>query len=169
MAHALLLWQSTSGVPQGTVLGPSLFFIYINDLPSCINHSTTRLFADDCIIYQHVRSQEDARLLQEDINAIQEWASLWLIRFNISKCCSLHFTQAKIHKTDYTYYLYDVPLSTTDHCKYLGVTLQSNLKFDIHVQEIVAKANRTQGLIRRNVKTTSTTTEGWRSMLIKPW
>ena len=47
------------------------------------------------------------------------------------------------------------PLSTTDHCKYLGVTLQSNLKFDIHVQEIVAKANCTLGLIRRNVKTTS--------------
>ena len=112
----------TSGVPQGTVLGPSLFLMNINDLPSCINHSTTRPFADDCIIYRHVRSQEDARLLQEDINAIQKWASLWLMRFNISKCCSLHFTQAKIHKTDYTY----SPLSTTDHCKYLGVRLQSN-------------------------------------------
>ena len=108
----------TSGVLQGIVLGPSLFLIYINDLPSCINHSTTRLFADNCIIYRHVQSQEDARLLQEDINAIQEWASLWLMRFNISKCCSLHFTLAKIHKTDYTYYLYDA-LSTTDHCKYV--------------------------------------------------
>ena len=89
-----------------------------------------------------MRSQKDARLLQEDINAIQEWASIWLMRFHIYKCCSLHFTQAKIHKLNYTYYLYDAPLSTTDHCKYLDVTLQSNLKFDIHVQEIASSQSK---------------------------
>ena len=65
----------TSGVPQGTVLGPPLFLIYINDLPECVNHSEIRLFADDCIVYRCIHNQQDAELLQEDINAIQTWAS----------------------------------------------------------------------------------------------
>ena len=56
-----------SGVPQGTVLGPSLFLIYINGLPEFVNHSKIRLFADDCIVYRY--KQQDTKLLQQDINA----------------------------------------------------------------------------------------------------
>ena len=84
----------TSGVPQGTVLGPPLFLIYINDLPECVNHSEIRLFADDCIVYRCIHNQQDAELLQEDINAIQTWASTWQMNFDVSKCCLIHFTQA---------------------------------------------------------------------------
>ena len=77
----------TSGVPQGplaqgTVLRPILFLIYINDLPDCIKHSTIRLFADNCIIYRQILNDNDTLLLQEDINAITNWASTWLMRFN---------------------------------------------------------------------------------------
>ena len=53
----------------------ALFLIYINDLPECVNHSEIRLFADDCIVYRCIHNQQDAELLQEDINAIQTWAS----------------------------------------------------------------------------------------------
>ena len=87
-AHSSLV-DVSSGVPQGTVLGPILFLIYIDDLPDCVRYSTIRLFADDCIIYRPIKSIEDTQLLQEDINAIAKWALSWLMKFNIPKCCCL--------------------------------------------------------------------------------
>ena len=132
----------TSGVPQATVLGPPLFLIYINDLPEFVNHSEIWLFADDCIVYRCIHNQQDAELLQEDINAIQTWAPTWQMNFNVSKCCSIHFTQAITYKMENTYYLYDTPLLSLDHFKYLGITLQPNLRYDRHIQDITAKANR---------------------------
>ena len=145
----------SSGVPQGTVLGPTLFLIYINDLPECVNHSKIRLLVDNCIVYRCIHNQQDAKLLQEDINAIQTWTSIWQINFNISKCCLIHFTQATTHKMENTYYLHNTLLLSSDHFKYLSVTLQFNLRYDRHVQDMTAKADRALGLLRRNVRTSS--------------
>ena len=74
------------------------------------------------------------------------------MNFNISKCCCLRFTEAKIHRVDRIYHLSNVPLSILAHCKYLGVTLQSNLRWDKHVEEVVSSANSILGLLRRNIK-----------------
>ena len=110
----------------------------------------TALSIDACI-----HNQQDAKLLQEDINAIQTWTSIWQINFNISKCCLIHFTQATTHKMENTYYLHNTLLLSSDHFKYLGVTLQFNLRYDRHVQDITAKADRALGSLRRNVRTSS--------------
>ena len=75
----------TSGVPQGTVLGPLLFLVYINDMPSCIQ-SPARLFADDCLVYKRIRTADDCAKLQEDLQQLQEWEGRWLMQFHPEKC-----------------------------------------------------------------------------------
>ena len=66
-----------SGVPQGTVLGPVLFLLYIKDLPDVAVHSRARLFAYDCIVYRPIRNNDDTILLQNDLNKIAEWEFMW--------------------------------------------------------------------------------------------
>jgi len=73
-----------SGVPQGTVLGPLLFLLHINDLPSVIT-SQIRLFADDCLIYCPIRSSADCEALQRDLDSLERWSSAWGMKFNTKK------------------------------------------------------------------------------------
>ena len=145
----------TSGVPQGTVLGPILFSIYINDLPEVIKHSTIRLFADDCILYRQIKCTEDAILLQSDINSFMEWASIWQMKLNVDKCHSMSVTLSKLYTISRTYYMDNSPLSQVDSCKYLGVIIQSDLKWNMHVNYITAKANKTLGFLKRNISCAS--------------
>ena len=142
----------TSGVPQGTVLGPLLFLVYINDLPDSISHSTLRLFADDCLLYKTIQSSQDSIDLQQDLLAMQSWEETRLMKFNISKCFVMRVTQSKKYKVLYDYQLHSSTLSSVDHCKYLGVVLQSNLRWSKHIETITAKANSTLGMARRNIK-----------------
>ena len=65
-----------SGVPQGTVLGPLLFLVFINDVPDCVQ-SKIRLFADDCILYRRIKNQNDCTILQDDLNSLAEWEKKW--------------------------------------------------------------------------------------------
>ena len=86
--------QVTSGVPQGTVLGPLLFLVYINDMPECIN-STVRLFADDSLLYRIIRSKEDQTILQEDLRRLQDLERKWQMQFNADKCKVIRITKKK--------------------------------------------------------------------------
>ena len=79
---------ATSGVPQGTVLGPLRFLLYINDLPDNISTSV-RLFADDYILYTSIRTQNDYSLLQNDLIKLQKWQDKWLMKFNPGKCYTM--------------------------------------------------------------------------------
>jgi len=70
-----------SGVPQGTVMGPLLFLLYINDI-----NSPTRLFADDCLIYREISSPDDSKQHQSDLDSLVKWSKTWHISFNTDKC-----------------------------------------------------------------------------------
>ena len=87
-----------SGVPQGTVLEPILFLLYINDLPDGVVNSAARLYADDCIVYRSIRNVHDAILLQNDLNSIAEWELTWKMKLNIDKCFIMRFGRARQKK-----------------------------------------------------------------------
>lgn len=142
----------TSGVPQGTVLGPVLFLVYINDLPEYLNHSKVRLFADDSIIYCPVKTAGDCDKLQADIEAAARWEQDWLMAFHPDKCTILSVTTKK-RPLKYTYTLHNHILESVTSAKYLGLTLQSNLKWDKHIDDITSKGNKMLGFIKRNIKT----------------
>ena len=89
-----------SGVPQGTVLGPLLFLIYISDLPSVLDPSTAvRLFADDCVVYRSIKSRDDQIRLQRDLDALHTWGRCWGMKFNTKKCNIMH-----MGKTTHSYF-----------------------------------------------------------------
>ena len=79
-------YRSDPGVPQGTVLGPILFLIYIKDFPEYLSHSKLRLFADDSIIYRDIKTQDDCLKLQQDLNSAARWETDWLMAFHPNKC-----------------------------------------------------------------------------------
>ena len=80
-----------SGVPQGTVLGPILFLLHINDLPSIVS-SKVRLFADDCLIYRQIKSNNDQIELQRDLNLLESWG----MRFNAAKCNIMRVSRMRL-------------------------------------------------------------------------
>ena len=143
----------TSGVPQGTVLGPILFLIYIDDLPKRAQYCTIRLFADDCIIQKAIKTEDDCHRLQQDITNIGKWERDWLMEFHPDKCQVLTIP-ANSHPILESYHLHDICLQRPPNntIKYLGVTIQSDLKWNHHIRSITAKASRTLGVIRRNVR-----------------
>ena len=80
-----------SGLPQGSVLGPMLFLLYINDINNAIK-SQIKLFADDGVLYRNIRNQNDQVILQNDLDTISSWAEKWLMEININKCSVLSIT-----------------------------------------------------------------------------
>ena len=139
-----------SGVPQGTVLGPVLFSLYINDITTDID-SEIRLFADDCVCYREIKGTEDTVKLQEDIDRLGCWARKWGMRFQPVKCNIMQITRKRIKKINASYNLEGTILDNVENIKYLGVIITNDLKWNTHVSNICTKANRTLGFLRRNL------------------
>jgi hypothetical protein len=143
----------TSGVPQGSVLGPLLFVLFINDLCEVIQ-SHIKLYADDSKIFRIIESEEDPRLLQADIDAAVEWSGRWLLPFNLEKCKVMHVgTGRKRSAHVYTMISNDGSrhvLETTDLERDLGVLLSRDLKVSAQVDAVVSRANSELGRLKKS-------------------
>ena len=82
-------------VLHGTVLGPHLFLLFINDLPAVGIQSQIRLFADDAIVYLELKSIASPSQLQQDLNKLSQWTKTWQMEFNVSKCCVMHVSRKR--------------------------------------------------------------------------
>ena len=92
-----------SGVPQGTVMGPLLFLLYVNDLPSVLDPATAcQLFADDCLIYRSIKSLSDHVALQKDLESLHRWGETWGLKFNVSKCNIMHLSRKSVLQIAFT-------------------------------------------------------------------
>ena len=98
------LTNVTSGVPQGSVPGPTLFLLYINDIADSIQ-SDVRLFADDSMIYRDINSESDHHILQSDLNTISKWCKGWSIELNTIKCRQIIITN-KRKSSSFVYHLH---------------------------------------------------------------
>ncbi|CAF0717626.1 unnamed protein product [Brachionus calyciflorus] len=124
--------EVTSGVPQGSVLGPLLFVIFINDLPESLKNKS-KIYADDMKVITSVNDPTDILSLQSDIDTVSSWAITWALDLNVKKCKVMHIAKTNLEKD-------------------LGVYFQNDLKWNAQVNFSSGKANRILGMISRNLK-----------------
>ena len=140
-----------SGVPQGSVLGPILFLIFINDLPDWISNSM-KMFADDTKIWRAIKAMEDGISLQNDLDKLVEWTKIWLLKFNPDKCKVMKLG----HNTPFQYSMEEdgqtYLLQETTEEKDLGINVCNNLKFGLQCFIAAKKAMSVLGLIRRHFR-----------------
>jgi ribonuclease P/MRP protein subunit RPP40 len=138
----------SSGVPQGSVLGPLLFLIYINDIDNGIASKILK-FADDTKLYRQVGTAEDIANLRSDLGKLVGWSKEWLMLFNVEKCKVMHIG---VGNGKAGYKMDGVQLQEVHEEMDLGVLVQDNLKCAQQCAKVVGKANRVLGMIKRTFK-----------------
>ena len=115
-------------MPQGTILGPTLFNFYVNDLPTLLSNLIT-LYTDNSKLIRKVATLSDQQSIQTDLDSLGRWANMWLLTFNVDKCHVIHFGK---HNNHHKYFLQDNFLSAVSNERDLGVIVGHQLKFSSH-------------------------------------
>lgn len=143
-------WRDVlSGIPQGSVIGPILFVIFINDMPSHVKYNFCKLFADDCKLYGDVKVLEE-NTVQMDLNSFENWSNSWQQPFNAKKCKVMHFGASN---PNYSYQLNGHVLEEIHSEKDLGVMVDDTLKFHKQTAAATKKVNQILGVLKRSYKT----------------
>lgn len=138
----------TSGVPQGSILGPLLFVLFVNDINTCFKNCNFLLYADDLKVFRKISSTDDCVKLQEDLDRFSAYCVANKLQLSLPKCKSISFTK-KINVVHFTYSLCQTPLERVSLIKDLGVLFDSKLHFDAHVDHITTKGYQLYGFIKR--------------------
>ena len=146
-----------SGVPQGTVLGPLMFLIYINDIGDKVS-SSAQLFTDDCVLYRTVTSLADSKQLQYDLDSILKWSQICQMNFNIRK-----YTVLQCYRTSppilANYSLAGQTLECVKEHSYLSIILDEQMTFTLRINHIISKASKVLNFLKRNLHKCSTLTK----------
>jgi len=141
----------TSGVPKGSVLGPLLFSLFVNDLPSIVS-SPLILFADNAKFYHSIQSDSDYLQLQQDLDNLFKWSQDWQLCFNVTKCKVLHIGSNQHYRE---YRLGRDIIASSNVERNLGIFVDNKLKFHEQCSAVIAKANKLLGMIRRSFEYTN--------------
>ena len=147
--HYYSLSPVTSGVPQGSILGPLLFLLYENHLSNAVSNSRIATFADDTKIFKTINSISDASALQYDLSNFEKSSTNVNLALNVSKCKVLRVTR-KHNQIVYPYKLHDTLLESSDCERDLGILTSTDLSWSKHVDYQCAKASKTLGYVRRS-------------------
>ena len=138
-----------SGVPQGSIIGPLLFVLFINDITTCLSLGTNiAIYADDNKIWQKISMNVDHEILQTDINKLHEWSVANKMKFNIAKCKVLSVTHLRpplLGILPEIQFMYQIGSHMLDYCtseKDLGINVNTKLNWNDHCEYLVAKANK---------------------------
>jgi len=143
-----------SGVPQGSVLGPVLFLMFINDIESvCCGDTSLQLFADDLKLYSCVNTANTSQSLQQSIDNLVVWADTWQLGINITKCAVLNVGSKRKDVGSSGYFINNTLLVTIDSVIDLGIQFNSNLSYQTHISNIVSKASQRVGILFRGFVT----------------
>ena len=143
-----------SGVPQGSILGPILFLIFVKDLPETLSSSHMLLFADDTKCFKAIHNSLDSQLLQQNLHHLTRWSQQWHLCFNPKKCVLVRFSPRPQSSITHDYLINDLPISNQKLYRDLGVILTSNLSWNEHYKHLLSNAYRVLSLFRCTFITT---------------
>ena len=139
-----------SGVPQGSILGPLLFVVFLNDVSEVINGVCVKMYADDVKLYADIDCSDSRTKLQEALNSLSQWSKTWQLTMSVPKCHVITLSNTR-NPSDHHYLLNNLPLSRVKTVRDLGILVDTKLSFSDHYSALTVRACQRMNLLFRSI------------------